>query len=66
MLTNLHKDHKKHPHKLESTLSHTHQIQIKHGWRDESRKQDSNELERERETKPRAQIIGMKPAALTK
>lgn len=63
VLTNLHKDHKKHPHKLKSTLSHIHQIQIKHGWRDESRKQGSNE--RERESKPRAQIIGMEPAALT-
>jgi hypothetical protein len=63
VLTNLYKDHKKHPHKLESTLSHTHQIKIKHGWRDESRKQVSNELERE--SKPRAQIIGMEPATLT-
>jgi hypothetical protein len=63
VLTNLHEDHKKHPQKLESTLSHTHKIRIKHEWRDESRKQGSNELERE--SKPKAQIIGMEPAALT-
>ena len=51
VLTNLHEDHKKHPHKLESTLSHTHQIRIKPGWRDESRKQWLKWLEREKQAK---------------
>ena len=63
MLTNLHEVNNKHSHKLESTtLTHTpnpNRTRV----RGETRKQGSKVLERE--SKPRAQIIGMEPAALT-
>ena len=63
VLTNLHEVNNKHSHKLESTtLSHTpnpNRTRV----RGETRKQGSKVLERE--SKPRAQMIGMEPAALT-
>ena len=63
MLTNLHEVNNKHSHKLESTtLTHTpnpNRTRV----RGETRKQASKVLERE--SKPRAQMIGMEPAALT-